>query len=49
MPHRTALIVALVIIIGFATVVVSSTLSGGDSGARHTMPDGSGMDGEAMP
>lgn len=44
----TALIVA-VILIAFAVVVITSTLSAGDEAATHTMPDGGTMQGDGMP
>jgi hypothetical protein len=47
--RRTTLIVVAVIMIAFATVVVGTTLSAGDGGVTHTMPDGSSMQGDRMP
>ena len=47
--NKSILIVAIVIALAFATVVISSTLSGGDSAAQHTMPGGGTMQGESMP
>jgi hypothetical protein len=46
-PTTMILIVAL--LLAFATVVISSTLSADDRGAAHTMPDGKSMPGGAMP
>ncbi len=43
-----ALIVA-VILIAFAAVVMTSTLSAGDETPTHTMPDGATMQGDHMP
>ncbi len=44
----TALIVA-VILITFAAVVITSTLSASDERPAHTMPDGGTMQGDRMP
>jgi nitrate/nitrite-specific signal transduction histidine kinase len=47
--HRSALIVLAVLLIAFATVVISSTLSSNNGDAAHTMPDGGSMKGDSMP
>ena len=43
----TILVVA-VLIVGGAAAVIASSLSGGDSGAMHTMPSGQTMNGDSM-
>jgi hypothetical protein len=50
MKNRTStMIVVAILLIAFATAVVASTLSNGNAGASHTMPDGSSMQGDDMP
>lgn len=47
--RRSTYIVVAVIVIAFATVVMSSTLGSGGADATHRMPDGSTMQGDDMP
>jgi hypothetical protein len=50
MKNRTStMIVVAILLIAFATVVVTSTSSPKSEGASHTMPDGSSMKGDDMP
>ena len=50
MRNRTSLIIlVLVIVMGFATAVVASTLTGDTAGVSHTMPDGTTMPEQDMP
>jgi hypothetical protein len=46
---RRNLILVVVIALASAALVISSTLSSGDSAGTHTMPDGSTMQGDRMP
>ena len=49
MRNRTlTLVLAVIVALAFAAVVVGSTLSGGDTGAAHTMQDGSTMSDDEM-
>ena len=50
MKSRTMTVaIAILVVLTFATIVVASTMSGGDTSGNHTMQNGSTMSDDQMP